>query len=192
MDNLAYNDDNRRYELINGETVMLARPAINHGDVVGNIHMIFKKYLRGKRCRTYIEPDVYLDEDNHFVPDLVIVCNKDIIKRTAIHGAPDLVVEVLSPRTAKNDRSTKKDIYEKYGVKEYWLVSPSDKSIEVYHLVENKFVLDNIYHVYEDWEWDSLTDEEKAQETLSLKVSLYDDMIIDIRDVFDDMMEWDS
>ena len=192
MDNLAYDEyiEEQRCEIIGGKTVMLARPAIPHGEVVSNIHNIFKNYLKGKHCRVYIEPDLFLSETDNLIPDLAIVCDRGIIKYGGIYGTPDLVVEVLSPRTAKYDRSVKKDIYERVGVKEYWLVSPVEKSIEVYYLREEKFILDNIYHVYTADEWSVLTEKEKNQETLKLKVSLYDDLIVDVREVFEDMMEW--
>jgi Uma2 family endonuclease len=79
----------------------------------------------------------------------------------------------------------KKDLYEKHGVREYWIISPNDKSIEVYLLKDGRYVLDDVYVVYPDWQWEKMTDEEKSDARLSLKVSLYDDFIIDIREVFD-------
>ena len=180
-------DEKRRVEKIKGQTVMLAAmPAVNHNRVVRNLDHIFFKYLRGKRCESFSDGvEIHLDEDNTFVPDAMIVCNKEIIKYDGIYGAPDLVVEVLSPSTASRDRGAKKDVYEQHGVKEYWIADPKSKSVEVYHLKDGRFVLDNVYTAYEEWEWKSLSDKEKEEAKLPLKVSLYDDFFIDVREIFE-------
>jgi len=175
------------FELINGQSVMMApRPSVDHNRVVSNINRIFQVYLRGKRCEAFSDGvEVHFDESNVLVPDAMIICNRDIIKRKGIFGVPDLVVEVLSPRTAKNDRGEKKDVYEKYGVREYWLADPLAKSVEVYVLQEEKFRLDNVYHAYSADDWEEMTEEERAESQISLKVSLYDDFVVDVREVFE-------
>ena len=187
---MAYDErlENPVYELINGVEVMLARPSTNHDIIQQNLSRIIGNYLRGKRCRLFGEVDVYLDEQNHYIPDLMIVCDRNKIKGNGIHGAPDLIVEILSPRTSKDDFGTKKDIYEKHGVKEYWIISPKEKSIMVYLLEEGKFELDNVYNILEDWEEEALNEQEKAEHKLKLKVSLYDDLEIDVEEVFEDMI----
>ena len=193
MKNFAYEDDSKqpRYELIGGEAVMLAAPNVNHSIVSGNIYAIFRGFLRGKRCLAFGDnTKVYLSERNHFIPDAMIVCNRKIVKRNGIYGAPDLVAEVLSPRTAKFDRGLKKEAYAKAGVREYWIVDTVTKSVEVYYLREKNFRLDNVYHIYSPDEWKELSYAEKAQETLSVKVSLYDDFIVDLREIFDNVMNW--
>ena len=78
--------------------------------------------------------DVHLSENDCVIPDVMIVCNSDIIKDNAIYGAPDLIVEVLSPGTEKRDRGYKKDLYERCGVREYWIVDPVSLTVEVYLL----------------------------------------------------------
>ena len=190
MNNAAtYQDDNAIItEIINGQEVLMSpRPALTHSAVAGNIHAIFRRFLRGKRCKTFIEPDVFLDENNNFVPDVLIVCDRDKMKGDGIYGAPDLVVEILSPSTATRDRGIKKDVYEKAGVKEYWIVDRVSKSIDVHHLKEGKFVLDHVYTVYPDWDWERMTEEQRAAARLSVKVSLYDDLLVDVREVFEDI-----
>ena len=92
---------------------------------------------------------------------------------------------MLSPSTARNDKIVKKAIYEKYGVREYWIVSPADQSIEVHHLVDGAFRLVGVYNVYPDWQWGKMTEKEKAEAQLFVKVSLYDDFEVDIREVFE-------
>lgn len=189
MDNaVTYQDENAIItEVINGQEVLMSpRPALTHSAVAGNIHRIFSTFLRGKRCKTFFEPDVFLDENNNFVPDVVIVCDRDKMKN-GIHGAPDLVVEILSPSTAARDRGIKKDIYEKAGVKEYWIVDTLAKSIEVYHLKDGRLALFDVYMVYPEGEWERMTEEQRAAARLSVKVSLYDDLLVDVREVFEDI-----
>ena len=101
-----------------------------------------------------------------------------------------LIVEILSPRTSKNDLGIKKDTYEKYGVKEYWIVNPQDKSITVYHLKDGRYKLDNVYTIMPDYELEDMSEKEKAEHSLALKVSLYDDLEINVAEVFEGMLPW--
>ena len=186
----AHLTDNRgEYEIIDGKVYMMAQPSIDHIQIAGNIYSSFRNYLRGKRCRTFQEPDVFLDDDNNFVPDVVIVCDPDIIKKDGIHGVPDLVVEILSPSTAKNDRTKKFAKYAECGVREYWIVTPESKLVEVYHLVDGKYILDGVYHPFTADDLKRASEKEKANAaTMKLiNVSLYDDFIIDVADIFEDI-----
>ena len=196
MDNLAYIDDRNikiKTELIDGKIFMMSpRPRVEHATVCTNIASEFRSYLKGKTCRAFCDGvDVFLDENNRFVPDTIIVCNPDIIKHDGIHGAPDLVVEVLSKTTAKNDRSKKKYTYAKYGVKEYWIVDVWSKSVEVYYNQDNWFVLDNIYYYLTDEEIAennnmSDNDIDKIKEyTDFIKVSICDNLIVKLKDIFE-------
>lgn len=128
--------------------------------------------------------DLYLNEKDHFIPDVMIVCDPDKVKKDGVYGAPDLVVEVLSPSTAKRDRGYKKDAYAKAGVKEYWIVSPGDKSIEQYFLQDGQFVLHEIYTIYPDYVLEKMTEEERAAIATEFKCSLYDDLLISLEDIF--------
>ena len=114
----------------------------------------------------------------------MIVCDPDKIKKDGVHGAPDLVVEVLSPSTARNDRIRKKDTYEKYGVREYWIVNPTECSIEQYILTDGKFVLRDVYTRIPPDEWESMKPKEKAEIKREFQCSLYDDLVIRVEDVF--------
>lgn len=196
MDNLAYiNDKNikTKTELIDGKIFMMSpRPRVEHATVCTNIASEFRSYLKGKTCRAFCDGvDVFLDENNRFIPDTMIVCNPDIIKHDGIYGAPDLVVEVLSKTTAKNDRSKKKYTYAKYGVKEYWIVDVWSKSVEVYYNQDNWFVLDNIYYYLTDEEIAennnmSDNDIDKIKEyTDFIKVSICDNLIVKLKDIFE-------
>ena len=135
---------------------------------------------------------IIIDEKNHFIPDVMIICNKNIITDLNIQGAPDLVVEVLSPSTAKNDKGIKKDIYEKFGVKEYWIVNTVDKSVEVYLNNNGRFYLDNIYVYFTDEEIaenDALANDDKNKLTIytDIKVSVCDNLVIKIKDIFENI-----
>ena len=178
--------ENPRYELINGEEIMFARPVISHLPVSMNLSAIFRSYLRGKRCKVYAEPDVFFDEDNHCLPDIVIVCDPGKIKYAHIEGAPDFVAEILSPSTGNYDMGTKMDIYEKFGVREYWLIDPKSKAIIVYLLKDGRYVFEGRYAVLETGDEEAMTDKEKAEHKLSLKVSLYEDLEVNVQDVFED------
>ena len=176
-DNLAYQEQFWD-ELLDGKPAMMSpRPTINHNIVMGNIYRAFGNYLEGKKCTPFAEgSDVYLTPKDRVIPDVMIVCNKDIVKRNGIYGAPDLVVEVLSLGTKKRDRGYKKDLYEKSGVREYWLVDPDTKTIEVYLLTDGKFHLDEVYQVFPEEE--ELSPEEQEDYKSQVKVSLYDDFYI--------------
>ena len=187
---LAYQEDyepEERYELINGKVCMMARPTMDHVQIQGNIFNVFKNYLKGKRCRPFDDGDVFLSKKDNFVPDVMIICNPEIIKKKGIFGAPDLVVEILSPSTANKDRGLKFKTYEKFGVKEYWIVSPEAKTVEVYLLNEGKLEFNYSYLIYPDYEWESLTEEEKAEVKMEIKVSLYDDFYVKLEDIFEDV-----
>ena len=186
---LAYQQEYAAYELINGQEYMMTRPSIDHIQIQGNVYERFKRYLRGKGCRTFNEPDVYLSEEDHVIPDVVIVCNPDILTEKRVEGAPDLIVEILSRSTGMKDRVVKLLTYAKYGVKEYWIVEPRSKSVEVYLLKEGQYALNNIYYFYTEKEWADMDEEELAEANTQkmIKVSLYDDFIIDVADVFEDV-----
>ena len=186
-DNLAYQEE-RREELIGGNVVMMSPASAEHVYTAGSIYNIFKNYLKGKNCIPFSDGLlVHLTDENKFVPDMMVVCDRSKIKSDGVHGAPDLVVEVLSPSTAKDDRTRKKEVYEACGVPEYWLVSPTDKSIEVYLLESGKYILHDVYTVRPDWVLKQMTDEERNAIVTEFKCHLYDDLIIRLDDIFGDL-----
>ena len=185
-EHVAYQEE-RREELIAGKIVAMSPASTGHTYVSGNIYRIFGNYLQGKNCVAFGDGLlVRLSGTDKFVPDVMVVCNRDKIKRTYINGAPDLVVEVLSPSTAKKDRGYKKAAYESSGVPEYWIVKPADKSIEVYLLEDGRYTLDNVYTRYPDEDLAEMTDEEKAAVITEFKCHLYDDLVIRLDDIFGD------
>ncbi len=180
--------EERREELIGGKRVAMSPASAGHAYVSDNILRIFKNYLKGKTCIPFGHSLlVHLSEEDKFVPDVMVVCEREKIKPNGVHGAPDLVVEVLSPSTAKNDRTYKKEVYERYGVPEYWLVSPSDKFIEVYRQVDGAYVLHDMYTFYPDWMLEDMSEAEQKARVTEFKCHLYDDLIIRLDDIFGDL-----
>lgn len=142
-DYLTWSDD-VRYELIDGVAYMMTpAPTLDHQDIAGEIYRQLANALEGKPCRPYIAPvDVRLpkgDEADEAIdtvvqPNVIAVCDESKLDRHGVRGAPDLVVEVLSPSTAYHDHKRKREVYERAGVKEYWLVDPMERMIYIYHL----------------------------------------------------------
>ena len=189
---LAYKEswaDPIRRELINGKLVMMSPVATNHALISNNISYLFTDYLKGKPCTPI--PDgvtVFLTDEDHFVPDFMVVCDRDKLKGDGVHGAPDLVVEVLSLSTMKNDRTHKKDIYGQCGVREYWLVNPADKTVEVYRNSGTELILQEVYAIYPDWMLARMTEEERAAVATHFKCSLFDDLDIALDDIFSNLL----
>ena len=174
-------------ELINGFVYNMAPPNLNHRRIQRRLTRVIDNFLRGKRCEVFFEVEVEFDEENKFIPDISIVCDPSKVGEENIKGAPDFVAEVLSPSTRKRDMTVKKLIYEKYGVKEYWIISPKDEAIEVYRLNEHGgYYLDNVYTNFSEYEWEQLKEEERERFNLTLKISLYDELEINIKEIFED------
>ena len=185
MGNPAYQEP-PRVERIEGKTYLMSpRPRGKHNRAAFNIAYIFESYLKGKTCMAFGDgTDVFLDDENWYIPDAMIVCDRSKIKDDGIHGAPDLVVEVLSPSTSKHDRGAKMRHYAAAGVKEYWLVTPQQKLVEVYYHVGGHFELNETYAIYEDWELQEMNDEERAAAKTEIPVTLYDDFSVRLEDIF--------
>ncbi len=185
--NLAYLQNDVWEELIDGKVIAMSpRPTTDHYHVSFNIAYIFTTYLRGKRCTPFGDGvDLYLTETDRFIPDGMVVCDTEKIKRDGVHGAPDLVVEVLSPSTAKHDRGRKKQVYEQCGVSEYWIVDPANKTLEQYLLQQGAFTLHEVYAIYPDYMLDKMTEEERAALPASFRCSLFEDLDIVLEDIFD-------
>lgn len=136
--------DDERWEIIDGSPFcMTPAPSIKHQRVLGNIHALFFDHFRNKPCRPFVAPtDVMLDDFNVVQPDLLVVCDPGKLTEANVQGAPDLVVEVLSPSTKLKDKREKKSLYERFGVREYLVVSPDDAMVEQYRLVDGRFQVD--------------------------------------------------
>ena len=129
-------DDDQRWELIDGIPYAMAAPSVNHQQVAINLSAEFRIHLKGKKCRVFASPiDVRLNadkgDDTVVQPDLIVVCDPKKIIESSIVGAPDLVIEVLSPSTERHDKVRKLAKYRDAGVGEIWLVNCAG-FVEVY------------------------------------------------------------
>lgn len=171
-------DEGERWELIDGVPYMLASPSLPHQMIVGAIYRQVSAYLDGKTCLPILSPfDVRLfetqdstdnDVDTVVVPDMTIVCDRSKLDNRGCKGAPDMVVEVLSPSTQRQDRLVKLNLYQKAGVREYWIVDPDSKTVQVFLLKDGLLQITEVYSA-----------EDRA------KVNVLDDCVVDLKQVFE-------
>ena len=177
-DYLKFPND-ERWEIIDGIPSMQSAPTWQHQSISRELILQFGGYLSNSQCQVFAAPfDLRLpeieekvdDQDvtNVHQPDLLVVCDKSRLKGTGYYGIPSLVIEILSPSTVRNDRLLKFNIYEKVGVKEYWIVEPDTKLVNVFVLQDN-----NRYGRTELY-----------TETDNVTVSIFPDLIIDLSKIF--------
>ncbi len=134
-DFLQLEESNLPCELINGEVFMSPAPSFTHQIVLGNLYDLLRAYSKRNGGITMFSPvDVYLDKKNVFQPDLLYVAKENlaIISERGLNAAPDLAVEIISPSNSFKDRNQKRRLYQKFGVKEYWIIDPGNKTLEIY------------------------------------------------------------
>ena len=131
-----------KFQLIAGEILEMTSPSLYHQEILLNIISEFRHFLNKNIIgKVFVAPlDVYFSDTEVYQPDILILLIESFskMKENKIEGAPDLVVEVLSPSTAYYDLKHKKSIYEKQGVKEYWIVDPMEKSVEIFENISGK------------------------------------------------------
>jgi len=144
-------DEGERYELIYGEAFAMAAPSFRHQAVLGALFYQFYSYLRGKSCKVFPAPcDVRLfyeeDESDDTVvqPDIMVICDKDKIAEESCHGAPDLVIEILSPSNTATEMERKFLLYKEAGVREYWIVDSKNNTLKV-HCFQDSNISTNTY-----------------------------------------------
>ena len=173
----TWNDEDR-FEIINGTVYnMSPSPMRIHQKISINLSSAIKQYLKNKPCQIYAAPfDVrFVDYENQsddeievvVQPDIVVVCDEKKLDDYGCKGTPDIVIEILSPSTYKKDKFEKFSLYETYGVKEYWIVYPGEKIIEVYKLTDGKYRIPEIYG----------TDDK-------IEVKYLGDLIINLKEIF--------
>ena len=170
--------DEERWELIKGVPYdMSPAPSRTHQKISGELFKQLAIYLTGKTCEVYAAPfDVRLPEqaeqDEEIItvvqPDLVVICDQKKLDERGCKGAPDLIVEILSPYTAGKDLKNKFDLYEEKGVQEYWLVDPTNQIVQVFTIEEGgTYGRPAIY-----------------DPTDQVKVGIFPDLVIDLPAVF--------
>ncbi len=168
-------DENERWEILDGIPYMQAAPSRIHQEVSGELYRQFANYLQGKTCKVYHAPfcvrlDVEKNDNdikNVVEPDMTIVCDNSKLDERGCKGSPDMIIEILSPSTGKNDKLIKFNKYEKAGVKEYWIVEPDQKLVSVFLLQsDDRYGRPEIY-----------SEEDK------IKVSIFSDLEINLESV---------
>ena len=133
-------DDGNRYELFEGELIVSRAPSLSHQRVLGNLYAILRAYLdQNPTGEVFLTPGVIFDQFNSAIPDAVFISSQrrsEIISGERIVGAPELVVEIVSPgqENSRRDRELKRQVYGKHGVREYWIADPGTRSLEIYRL----------------------------------------------------------
>lgn len=124
-------------EFIDGYIYNMASPSVAHQRIVSKLSVELGGHFKGKQCESIVSPfDIFLknETEKHRVqPDLSIICEKSGFTENNYAGSPTLVVEVLSPSTASKDIITKMNLYMRFGIKEYWIVSPKNKEVQIYN-----------------------------------------------------------
>jgi Uma2 family endonuclease len=176
-DYLSWNED-ESWEIINGDAYdMSPAPPTIHQLISGELYLQIGNQLKGKPCRVIPAPfDVRLplgnerqeDIENIVQPDISVVCDKTKLDNKGCLGAPDLIIEIISPSSSRKDRMEKFFLYERVGVKEYWLVPPGDKIVEVFILgPDGKYGRPDIY-----------------SESDTVRLNILNDIKVDLRSVF--------
>lgn len=170
-------DEDERIELVYGRLVMMATPLRIHQKVSGELFSQLHEYLKGKKCEVYHAPfavrpfeedgDFPEDVDTVVEPDISVICDPDKLDAFGCKGAPDLVIEILSPSTQRHDRVTKFNLYQRAGVREYWIVDPANPSVQ-------SFILENGGYKANDFK---IAGEQ-------IKVNVLEDCILDLSQVF--------
>ena len=147
-------DEQDRIELIQGSPVMMAPPSRVHQKIVSELNRQIGNYLQGKKCEVYPAPfavrlfeekdDRPENVDTLVEPDISVICDPSKLDDIGCKGAPDLIMEVLSPSTNRHDKLTKYNLYQRAGVREYWIVDPVSKSVQI-------FVLENGHYAAKDF-----------------------------------------
>lgn len=171
-------DEGERAEIIDGEVILMApAPSRIHQGISGEIFRQLGNYLKGKKCKVYAAPfDVRLfeadgdrpeDVDTVVEPDITVVCDPSKLDERGCKGAPDMVVEILSPSTQRHDRFTKFSLYQRAGVREYWIVDPDNKIVQSFVLEDGRYSVK---------EFGAAGDK--------IRVNVLEDCVIDLSEVF--------
>lgn len=148
-------DSSERAEVIDGEVYMMSAPSSLHQEVSVAIASQLYNFLEGKRCKVYPAPyavrlferegDTPEDVDTIVEPDITVICDRSKIDEHGCKGAPDMALEILSPSTRRHDLLVKLNLYQRAGVREYWIVSPEEQSVQVFLLSNGLLLPHEVY-----------------------------------------------
>ncbi len=161
--------ENVRAELIEGQIYYQAAPSRIHQKILNFLNTEINIYIRSKKgsCEVYPAPfavKLFKDRKTIVEPDISVICDKDKLTDRGCTGAPDWIIEIISPGNSGDDYIRKLNLYANAGVREYWIVDPIKKRILVYHLEESKFEMDT--YTFHD----------------KIKANIYDDLWIDFQE----------
>ncbi|MEW6544369.1 MAG: Uma2 family endonuclease [Nitrospirota bacterium] len=143
-DYLLFSDDGKRHELIQGDHYMTPAPSTKHQRISRNLVIALGTFVREHRCGEVFDApcDIIFSDEDVVQPDVLFISTErsSIITEPNIKGAPDLVVEILSDATRKKDEVTKRKLYERFGVTEYWIVDPELETVKVFRLTDHQYV----------------------------------------------------
>lgn len=135
-------DEKERTEIIGGEAFLMATPSSSHQEISMELSRQLANFLEGKRCKVYPAPfavrlferdgDNPEDVDTMVEPDISVVCDRSKIDKRGCKGAPDMILEILSPSSLRHDRLVKLNLYQRAGVREYWIVDPENRDVQVF------------------------------------------------------------
>lgn len=147
--------EDERVELIDGKIYMMSSPMRKHEKISRELYLMLWSYLKGKKCEVYDAPfgvrlfakkdDSPYSVDTYVEPDISVICDPDKLDDYGCVGAPDLIIEILSPSTRQHDRLTKLNLYQRAGVKEYWIVDPDEKTVIVMTLEDGEHYAPTAY-----------------------------------------------
>ncbi|MDN3512998.1 MAG: Uma2 family endonuclease [Candidatus Brocadia sp.] len=148
-DDYAAMDDDKRYELIEGELYMVPAPGFQHQTISRNLGVVLWEFVKENNLGTvlYAPFDVVLSETDVVQPDIIFLSKErmDLMTEKNLRGAPDLAIEILSSTTKERDKLVKKRLYGDYGVKEFWIVDPDKETVEIMVWKETGFGTFGIY-----------------------------------------------
>ena len=169
-------DEDERIEIIDGEAFMMATPLTVHQRISGRLFLQIANFLDGKQCEVFPAPfgvrlfeqdgDCPEDVDTMVEPDITVVCDPEKIDKYGCKGAPDMVIEILSPSNRRHDLTLKDRLYERAGVREYWIVDPEKKIVQVCRLEDGRY------------------DDGEVYLTGKVPVGLWEDFILDLDAAF--------
>lgn len=159
-----------RAELINGQIYYQAAPSRIHQEILNALNHTIYNYIKTKNgsCKVYPAPfavKLFEDRKNIVEPDISVICDRNKITDQGCTGAPDWIIEIVSPGTFSHDYVRKLNLYTNAGVREYWIVNPIKKSVYVYHLEETLF--ETTAYTFQD----------------KIKVTIYDDLYINFPEI---------
>lgn len=188
---MQVNDIRDDYEIIEGVKFMALSPGFGHVNVTANLIKLIGNYASINKLGICFADnlDVHFPDGSLFRPNFIFVSAENAErlfkdKSMTLHGVPDMVAEIFSKSTMKRDVGIKKDVYERNGVKEYWIIDPWSEYIQVYLLRDGKYHLDDVYQNYSDDELNELTETERAEVQMEVPVGVLDGFKVKIRNIF--------